>query len=263
MPPRHVYWTIIAGGLPTAFRAAEKDDLLPTFRQIQQTQPDAQMKFFARGKLWDSPEQALRAEDSETRSGERRGRDWRPGGEHRDPRQRFRDAKKAKNQFRRGQRWERKHQTPGGSAEKRSNAPREKPQGDPLRHDVVTRRPARQGGRKPASDRGPGPDWRNRPRGQENRREGDRGRGKEAWRDRGARTGAHGPKGQRPFKPRSGGRPPARGQTSEPPPPPRPPGPNRPPRPGHEPPPEPPPRPSEPVIAPPPPERGRRSDSDS
>ena len=27
MPPRYAYWTIIAGGLPTAFRAAEREEL--------------------------------------------------------------------------------------------------------------------------------------------------------------------------------------------------------------------------------------------
>ena len=32
MPPRYAYWTIIAGGLPTAFRAAEREELLPTPR---------------------------------------------------------------------------------------------------------------------------------------------------------------------------------------------------------------------------------------
>src|SRR5918999_3818754 len=99
MPPRYAYWTILAGGLPTAFRAAEKDELLPTFKRIQEKQPDAEMKFFARGKLWDTPEQALRAEagprgrgpkDSEGRA-VNRDRDWRPGGDHRDPQQPFKD----------------------------------------------------------------------------------------------------------------------------------------------------------------------------
>ena len=35
MPPRYSYWTILAGGLPTAFRAAVREELLPTLRQIQ------------------------------------------------------------------------------------------------------------------------------------------------------------------------------------------------------------------------------------
>jgi hypothetical protein len=86
MPPRYSYWTILAGGLPTAFRAAERADLLPTFNRIREKHPDAEMKWFARGRLWASPEEA-QAELQRART--RRSRDWRPGGEHRDPRQKF------------------------------------------------------------------------------------------------------------------------------------------------------------------------------
>src|SRR5688572_6990213 len=86
MPPRFAYWTIILEGKPTAFRAHERDDLLPTFKQLQTRHPDVVMKWFARGRLWESPEEAQAAQ----RGGrERRARDWRPGGEHRDPRARF------------------------------------------------------------------------------------------------------------------------------------------------------------------------------
>jgi hypothetical protein len=118
MPPRFAYWTIIAGGLPTAFRAAERDELLPTFRRIQEKHPDAVMKYFARGKLWSSPEEARAAAEmrraARTRDEGRRaqatgrGRDWRPGGDHHDPRQKFKDAKKARNLSRRRQRFERR-----------------------------------------------------------------------------------------------------------------------------------------------------------
>ena len=139
MPPRYSYWTIIAGGLPTAFRAAERDDLMPTFKRIQEKHPDAEMKWFARGKLWESPEAAR--EDTEARRrppdghrapmGDRpparprdnRGRDWRPGGEHRDPRQKFKDAKKNRNQDRRQQRFDRKQGSP------RAETPGDTPQG--------------------------------------------------------------------------------------------------------------------------------------
>jgi hypothetical protein len=86
MPPRYSYWTILAGGLPTAFRAAERADLLPTFNRIREKHPDAEMKWFARGRLWASPEDA-KADLLRARA--RRSRDWRPGGEHRDPRQKF------------------------------------------------------------------------------------------------------------------------------------------------------------------------------
>src|SRR5215207_9786683 len=58
MPPRYSYWTILAGGLPTAFRAAEREELMPTFQRLREKHPDAEMKWFARGKLWDSPEAA-------------------------------------------------------------------------------------------------------------------------------------------------------------------------------------------------------------
>ena len=69
MPPRYAYWTIIAGGLPTAFRTAERDELLPTFRRIKEKHPDAELKYFARGKLWASPEEArLAAEARRTAS---------------------------------------------------------------------------------------------------------------------------------------------------------------------------------------------------
>ena len=105
MPPRYAYWTIIAGGLPTAFRAADREELLPTFQRIKEKHPDAQMKYFARGKLWESPE-ASRA--AEKRGGTRSG-DWRPGGNHRDPRQKFIDAKKQRNSTIRKERWERRN----------------------------------------------------------------------------------------------------------------------------------------------------------
>lgn len=127
MPPRYSYWTIIAGGLPTAFRAAEREELLPTFSRLRQKQPDAEMKWFARGRLWESPADARaelehrRAREDErgngrTRgtdrggagAGDRRGRDWRPGGDHRDPRQKFKDAKRSRNQRWRDERFARK-----------------------------------------------------------------------------------------------------------------------------------------------------------
>jgi hypothetical protein len=101
MPPRFTYWTIIAGGQPTAFRAATQDELLPTLKQLQSKQPDAVLMWFARGKLWPSEEasaMALRME-REGAARERRGPDWRPGGEHKDPRDRFkvpRDVKRAR-----------------------------------------------------------------------------------------------------------------------------------------------------------------------
>lgn len=93
MPPRHHYWTIILEGKPTAFRAHLEEELLPTLRQLQVRHPDAVMKWFARGRLWESQDQeradALAKRRPRTAPQDRRPRDWRPGGEHKDPRDRF------------------------------------------------------------------------------------------------------------------------------------------------------------------------------
>ncbi len=124
MPPRFAYWTIVAGGLPTAFRATEREELLPTFNRIKEKHPDAEMKYFARGRLWASREEAQQEAEARraaadrrqgAREGTSRGRDWRPGGEHRDPRQRFKDAKKARNLDWRKERFERR-QKPGAAS---------------------------------------------------------------------------------------------------------------------------------------------------
>ena len=101
MPPRFVYWTIIFDGQPTAFRSATRDELLPTFKRIQAKHPDAQLRYFARGRLWYSDEEAsaARLREKVDQRSERRGPNWRPGGEHRDPRDRFkvpRDVKRAR-----------------------------------------------------------------------------------------------------------------------------------------------------------------------
>ena len=91
MPPRFTYWTIILDGGPTAFRAAEREELLPTLKQLQARHPDAVLKWFARGRLWSSPEE-MREHARVKRTGtlyRDRGPDWRPGGTHRDPRDRF------------------------------------------------------------------------------------------------------------------------------------------------------------------------------
>jgi hypothetical protein len=159
MPPRYAYWTIIAGGLPTAFRAADREELLPTFQRIKEKHPDAEMKWFARGKLWESQEAA--------RTNERRGRpslpagprrakgggrpkDWRPGGEHRDPRQKFIDAKKQRNARIRQERWEHR------------NAPLGKPQRKPWVRAQGTEEPdqpprPRGPNREPRPDESPEP----------------------------------------------------------------------------------------------------------
>jgi hypothetical protein len=141
VPPRYAYWTILVDEQPTAFRAADANDLQPTFKRLQQKHPSARMVWFQNGKIWNSrldAQQAMRVRGERGRSGdfrqrkperregklewrpkgaaprppaakpsdprrarapesrERRDRTWRPGGEHRDPRQKYKDARKAK-----------------------------------------------------------------------------------------------------------------------------------------------------------------------
>ena len=95
MPSRYAYWTILIDGQPTAFRARDKEELQPTFFQLKRKNADVVMKWFARGRLWDTPEQAQWAAKSLDQSREKRGRDWRPGGQHKDPRARFDKRKKS------------------------------------------------------------------------------------------------------------------------------------------------------------------------
>ncbi len=123
MPPRHAYWTIIVDDQPTAFRAHDAEELEPTLNRLKEKHPSAVMRWFERGKLWESRD-AARAEgfgrgerrwegprpdrpqspardaapESRRHGEEEKPRDqkWRPGGEHRDPRQKYKDAKKAK-----------------------------------------------------------------------------------------------------------------------------------------------------------------------
>ena len=93
MPPRYAYWTILIDQKPTAFRAREREELLPTLNQLRRKNSDVALKWFARGTLWDSPAAAQAALHAPRPAAERRGRDWRPGGEHRDPRDRFKKPK--------------------------------------------------------------------------------------------------------------------------------------------------------------------------
>lgn len=92
-------WVIVAGAQPTAFRARRAEDLLPTLRQLQRTQPDVRMKWFERGRFWDSPTQAEEAFARRRQDSRGRDRDWRPGGAHADPRAKYqitRDEKRAR-----------------------------------------------------------------------------------------------------------------------------------------------------------------------
>src|SRR5262245_2121644 len=90
MPPRYAYWTILIDGKATAFRARDREELLPTFNQLARKNSNIVMRYFARGRLWDNPEQAQWANrNREATRPLQRGRDWRPGGQHKDPRARF------------------------------------------------------------------------------------------------------------------------------------------------------------------------------
>ena len=183
MPPRYSYWTIVAGGLPTAFRAAERDELLPTFKRIQEKHPDAEMKYFARGKLWASQDEARQAAEARRavdRRPESRGRDWRPGGEHVDPRQKFKDAKKDRNLEWRKQRFERRQPSATAARPPSATPP---PTGT---RPPATNRPAERQAR---------PDWRDRPpradkpQGTRQDRPPHAGKPQGTWQDRPPRAG--------------------------------------------------------------------------
>jgi translation initiation factor IF-2 len=163
MPPRFAYWTIILEGKPTAFRAQLRDELVPTFKQLQAKHPDVVMKWFARGRLWESQDEERAAQRA---SREKRPSDWRPGGEHRDPRARFeipRDEKRRRfaARFRRD--------------ERDGTLPRTDPAGTPAppprqRTGPDRQRETRPGGTRPGENR-PGesrpmnrPDWKGRDR---------------------------------------------------------------------------------------------------
>jgi hypothetical protein len=99
MPARHTYWVIVAGPHATAFRARERDDLIPTLRQLQRTQPDASLRWFERGRLWQSPAEARDALKARRLTGPpSRGRAWRPGGTHADPRAKYKLTRDQKRQ---------------------------------------------------------------------------------------------------------------------------------------------------------------------
>jgi hypothetical protein len=58
--PLRSYWTIVMEGRPTAFRAADQDELVPTLRQLQVRHPDTHLMWFANGRYWRSPLDARR-----------------------------------------------------------------------------------------------------------------------------------------------------------------------------------------------------------
>lgn len=81
MPPRYAYWTILVDDQPTAFRAGSQDDLMPTFKRLQQKHASAKMMWWQNGKLWNS---RLDAQEAMRARGEMgRARDFRQAGSER------------------------------------------------------------------------------------------------------------------------------------------------------------------------------------
>ena len=244
MAKRFTCWVIVTGSQATAFRARNPEDLIPTLKQLQRTQPDSVMKWFERGKLWNSPEDAmadLRAERDQKPPS--RGEGWRPGGEHKDPRAQYqltRDQKRAR--FKQRQRWDgpggfrpRQDEPGGGKFGDRppdKRPPGHRPQGHgpqgtgPTGHRPQGDRPqgARPPGGRPPGGRPPG----HRPQG--GRPPGDRppGSGYAGHRPQGGRPQGNRPQGsgyagQRPQGARPYGRPPSNRPRSDRPPSDRPP----------------------------------------
>jgi len=155
MPPPTMFWVILIGKTPTAFHAKEREDLLPTLRQLQRTQEDVTLRWFERGKVWESPEAAIGAwKLAATEARERRTKEWRPGGEHRDPKARFemtRDQKRAK--FKRDQRGGGGSDEGGSESPFGPRVPRPRPEGRP--EGRSERRPETQSEGRPFGDRPP------------------------------------------------------------------------------------------------------------
>ena len=253
MPPRHAYWTILIDDQPTAFRAHDPEELLPTLNRLREKNETAVMKWFERGQLFDSrdaardaglgrgerrwegprPERDSEGGRSERPEGKRsdrpegerreraakprpRGDTWRPGGEHRDPRQKYQDAKKAK--------WTRFKENIRERHERRQRRDDElppdsfsPPHGDPLRGPARPRDPAdRPEDRRGTPSRPHGDALRSRPpreewRDEEAPRRRDEGERERAPRDEssGDRREGWPPKG--PSADRRGGQPESRG----------------------------------------------------
>ena len=195
----HSFWVIVDGQTPTSFRSRQQEDLLPTLTQLKRTQPDVRLMWFERGRLWASPEDAKAALIERRKAPGRRPREWRPGGDHVDPKAKYdipRDERRARFKARheRDRRdGGRDHSAGGDDRPFRPKGDRPfTPRGDrPFRPDGDRKfrpegdRPFRPKGDRPFTPRGDRPF---RPDGDRKfRPEGDR---------------PFRPKGDRPFKPR-------------------------------------------------------------
>src|SRR6266852_5506744 len=160
MPPRFAYWTILIDDKPTAFRARDREELLPTFTQLKRTNQNVVVRWFAQGRLWDSPEAQMAAGRKPKFAGDRRGPDWRPGGTHKDPRDRFKKKNRPERAWSEGNASARRDRdTPGPPRDARPG--RDKPAAPPRGNT-----PTSGGGGRPWSDkpRGAARPWTNKPR---------------------------------------------------------------------------------------------------
>ena len=219
MAQAHSFWMIIDGAVPTAFRARQREDLLPTLHQLQRTQPGVRLVWFEAGRSWDSPEAAREARELRRRESRDRKPSWRPGGSHVDPREKYkltRDEKRAR--FKKRAAFERQRSdgagprsaAPKGDRPYRDRPYRDRPQGDrPFVDRPRGDRTSgdRQFGKRPfkpfnRDDRPAGGDDRPRrpwrPRGDRPVKSADRGRDGSS---RGESRGPWKPKG--PWKPRA------------------------------------------------------------
>jgi hypothetical protein len=96
---QHAFWIIVDGQTPSSFRSRQREDLLPTLNQLKRTQPQVALMWFERGRLWPSPDEARAALIIRRKAPTGRPREWRPGGDHKDPRAKYaisRDQKRAR-----------------------------------------------------------------------------------------------------------------------------------------------------------------------
>jgi hypothetical protein len=99
VPIDRKFWIIVDGTVPTAFRAPNREDLVPTLHQLQRTQPTVTLVWFERGRTWASPEEAREDQERRRKLARERKGTWRPGGAHVDPRAKYqisRDEKRAR-----------------------------------------------------------------------------------------------------------------------------------------------------------------------
>jgi hypothetical protein len=163
VPPRFAYWTILIDNAPTAFRSREADELLPTVAQLKRKNANVVLKWFARGRLWESQQeerddfQRRKLRPRENRRDvprgdqpERRTKDWRPGGDHKDPRARFsKEKRRAESRERRSD----EREKPGGGDPDRKR--QDKPWGGKPRSDRPWQGKPKTGDRPGTASHGP------------------------------------------------------------------------------------------------------------